>query len=86
MAWFPDLVGLVGVILILIAYYLLQAEKYSASDSGYLKLNVIGSALLLFSLCYNWNLSSVIIEIIWLVISVWGIFRSNRQRMSARVS
>ena len=27
MAWFPDLVGLVGVILILIAYYLLQAEK-----------------------------------------------------------
>jgi hypothetical protein len=82
MGWFPDLIGLLGVILILIAYYLLQANKYAPSDLGYLKLNIIGSGFMLYSLCFNWNLPAVIIEVMWLVISVWGIYKTIRKKES----
>lgn len=83
MSWIPNAVGIIGVILILVAYYLLQANKYSSSDLRYLKLNIVGSAAMLYSLYFNWNLASVVVEVIWLVISVWGVVRSIRQRESA---
>lgn len=82
MGWIPNAVGIIGVVLILLAYCLLQANKYSSSDLRYLKLNIVGSAAMLYSLYFNWNLASVIVEVIWFIISVWGIFRSIRQRES----
>lgn len=86
MDWFPNAVGIVGVVLILVAYYLLQINKYSSSDLGYLKLNIVGSISMLYSLYFNWNLASVIVEVTWLIISVWSIFRSIRQRAAVSQS
>ena len=72
-------IGLVGVVMVLIAYYLLNTDKISALNMRYLLLNLVGSILILISLMFHWNLSSVIIEIAWISISLIGIFRAYRQ-------
>jgi len=70
-----DFVGNIGVILIIIAFYLNVAEKIKSTDRSYNLLNLIGSILLLTSLIYKPNLSNIIIEIIWGGISLMGLYR-----------
>lgn len=74
----PDLLGIVGVVIILLYYFLLQIGKCPANSLNFSLANFIGSALLLFSLWFNWNLASVVIEISWLFISLYGLIRSVR--------
>lgn len=87
MSWalLSDVVGIIGVVLVLIAYYLLQANRLTASNTRYLQMNVIGSLLILFSLFFNWNTSAVLIEIMWFLISLWGMIKSNKTHSSALV-
>lgn len=70
-----DYVGIAGVVLLLVAYFLLSAGQWIADSFIYQFLNFISAWLILFSLCFHWNLSSVIIEIAWIFISLLGIYR-----------
>ena len=71
-SWF-DLVGNVGVLLMVIAYLLLQLEKLSSSALNYLLLNVIGAVLVIVSLMFRFNLSAFLMEAFWLLISLYGL-------------
>ena len=77
-------IGIVGVLLILLAYFLLQNEMLSIETLCYSLLNLIGALLILVSLFYHWNLPSVLIEIAWILISIRGIYRyySNKNKAS----
>lgn len=76
----PDVIGIVGVAIILTVYYLLNARKLKAEKMSFQVLNLIGSVLILFSLFFHWNTSSVIIEIAWITISLMGIQRVLKSR------
>ena len=76
-AWY-DFVGTLGVILILVAYFLLQTERLSGQSVGYSVVNLVGSLLITVSLIYDFNLSSFIIEMAWIAISLYGIMRARR--------
>ena len=71
----PDVLGILGVLIILWYYFLLQLGKCAAHNLGFSVGNFVGAILLLISLWYNWNLASVIIEIAWCLISAYGIAR-----------
>jgi len=79
-----DLIGMVGVSLVLIAFSLLNLNKLTSHHMIYQMMNLIGSVFLLFSLCFHWNLSSVVIEIAWMTISVFGILRILKARRVVR--
>lgn len=70
-----DIVGMFGVVIILLAYYLLNFDRIHSSSISYLLMNLIGAFCILFSLLYTWNLASVIIETAWIIISLIGIYR-----------
>lgn len=70
-----DVIGISGVLMVLVSYYLLNVGKISSASMVYLWLNLIGSIFILFSLFYTWNLASVIIEIAWILISLLGMYR-----------
>ena len=70
--WF-DLVGNVGVLLMVIAYLLLQLEKLSSSAISYLLLNAVGAVMVILSLKYRFNLSAFLMEAFWLLISLYGL-------------
>lgn len=70
-----DIVGILGVGLVIMAFFLIQLEKITTKSSTYLYLNFFGSMMLLFSLYYHWNMASVVIEMLWLMISIYGIIK-----------
>jgi len=72
---YADAVGMIGVILILIAYYLLSVNRMSAMSMSYQWLNFWGAWLILYSLFFHWNLSSVVIEAAWILISMLGMYK-----------
>ena len=75
-------VGLTGVVFLLIAFLLLNTSKVSALNLNYQLLNFFGSAFILYSLFFQWNLSAALIEIAWMMISLIGIVRSFRYARS----
>jgi hypothetical protein len=70
-----DIIGTFGVIIIIITYFLLQIEKISSKNLSFSVLNIIGSTLILYSLMYNWNIASVLIEFFWILISLFGVYK-----------
>jgi phosphatidylglycerophosphate synthase len=53
----PDLIGIFGVIVIILAYVLLQLEKIDTKDLLFSLLNTLGAFLIIVSLLYDWNLA-----------------------------
>lgn len=71
--WY-DLVGNIGVAFILLTYLALQLDKINPKGLAYSVLNGFGALLILISLHYAFNMSAVIIEAAWLLISIFGVF------------
>ena len=70
-----DLLGNTGVVMVIGTYFALQTGRMSINDRVYSLLNAMGAVLILMSLMIDFNLSSFIIEIVWLLISVYGLMR-----------
>jgi hypothetical protein len=75
-----DIIGTIGVVIIIITYLLLQLEKINSTDLLYSILNIIGSLLIVYSLLFNWNFSSFLIEFFWILISLYGVFKYFRNK------
>lgn len=75
LSWF-DLAGFAGVVLIVIAYLLLQLNKLPSSAPAYSLFNAIGAFLVMVSLVFDFNLSAFLMEAFWFLISLFGLFRS----------
>jgi len=71
-SWY-DLAGNIGVLMMVIAYLLLQLEKLSSSAVSYLLLNATGAILVILSLLFHFNLSAFLMEVFWLLISLFGL-------------
>ena len=72
----PDLVGYAGVALLIGAYAALQAGRLDQANPWYSGLNAVAAVLLLVSLSYKPNPASIVIEVFWLAISLYGLWRS----------
>ena len=80
----PDVIGIFGVVLTLVAYLLLQMSILKIEDIFYSMINAIGSLLILYSLLFHWNLSCFIIESSWLAISLFGTIKTLLRKKSLK--
>ena len=71
-----DAIGILGVILILTTYLALQLERIAATNWRFSALNAVGAGCILISLYFEFNLSAALIEMAWLFISLFGIFKA----------
>jgi len=71
-AWY-DILGTLGVAVIILTYVLLQIGKVRSEQLVYSVLNAIGAALILVSLYFAFNFPSFVVEFFWLLISLFGI-------------
>ena len=78
--WVIDAIGMLGTLLVVLAYCLLQLERTDPRSLSYNMLNLVGAALLLLSLCFNFNLASFIIEIFWIGASLIGLWKYWRRQ------
>lgn len=80
-----ELAGLIGVILYVGAYAALQLGFLRGNGYSYALANLLASALVLVSLLTSFNLSSAIIQMMWVVISTAGLARMYWLDRSARL-
>jgi len=76
----PEILGLIGVAIITIAYALLNLGKISANQWVYPFANFVGALLIIASLLYNWNLSAFVMESTWACVSLFGWVKTWRKR------
>lgn len=75
-----DLIGNIGVLVLMIAYLMLQLNKLRSDGLAYSLSNAIGASLIVLSLLVNFNLSAFIMEVFWVLISMLGIYRYFRMK------
>lgn len=81
-----EFAGLVGVIVYIGAYGALQLGVLRGNGYAYALANLLASSLVLVSLTTAFNLSSAIIQIVWIVISTVGLARMYLLDRRARLN
>ena len=69
----PDFIGLTGVALLIVTYALLQLDRIDPKGFWYSFNNLLVAILVTVSLVYTPNLASIVIEIFWFLISLYGV-------------
>ena len=80
-----DFAGFIGVLLIVIAYLLLQLDKLPSSALSFSLLNAVGSLLITLSLIFKFNVSAFLIEVFWFLISLIGLAKWVVARKRLRI-
>lgn len=75
-----DALGVVGVLLILIAYAGAQTGRLEPREAPSLVMNLVGACLILWSLSYKFNLSAVLMEGAWALVALYGLARLALRR------
>ncbi|HZH26128.1 MAG TPA: hypothetical protein VEY95_03000 [Azospirillaceae bacterium] len=78
------LLGYFGAGLIVIGYLLNQKGWIRSEDWRYPALNLLGSVLVMISLLFHPNPPSMLIEVFWALISIYGIWKNVRGAREAR--
>jgi len=73
-------IGFVGMICIVWAYFILQMGNHGIYSLYYQLLNLIGAILLLISLLVHFNLGSFLIEVFWIIITLYGMLKLYKKR------
>jgi hypothetical protein len=73
-----DVLGNIGVAVLMVTYLMLQLQKLSSNGLAYSLLNAIGAGLIIASLLVNFNLSALLVEVFWVLISLIGVYRYFR--------
>lgn len=80
---FYNLIGLVGTSFYLLSYLLFQLGHLDPDKPTYTLMNLAAATCVGFSLLYDWNLPSMVIQVSWILISFVGIARLYRARRAA---
>ena len=80
--WISDSIGMLGTLLVVLAYFLLQLERVQAKSLSYNLINLVGATCLLFSLCFTFNLASFVIELFWIAASLIGLWKYWQRRIA----
>lgn len=79
-----NIVGNFGVFLVIVAYFLLQLKKVQSDSISYLLTNIFGAILIAVSLIFKFNLPAVVIEVCWILISLFGLAQVAYRRFKRR--
>lgn len=75
-------IGFLGVIIVLLAYALLTVGKLKGDDWRYPVLNIVGTLGIVASLFAQFNLPSMVTQLMWIAVSIIGLMRIARKRPS----
>jgi hypothetical protein len=80
-----DVAGLLGSAIVILAYFATQAGWFTADDPRFAWANLIGAVMIIASLAIDWNLAAFVMEIFWILISLYGLARyyTRRQKRSS---
>ena len=79
----PDILGVIGVLMILAAYAGATSGRLDPKQAPALLLNLGGALLILLSLWFDFNLSAALMEAAWAIVALLGLLRLVSQRKTS---
>lgn len=77
---FFNILGFIGDAFIIAAFFFIQSGRIKAESYAYPLVNLLGATGILLSLIVSFNWPVLVIEIFWIGISLYGLFRAHRLR------
>lgn len=74
MTYLHEIIGWIGALLYIIAYFLLSIKKLSAEKLTYQLLNILGGACLIINSFHQHDFPSVFTNGMWAAIGLFAIF------------
>jgi hypothetical protein len=75
-----QILQLVGAALILVAFIAAQRNAMSPHSVVYLALNLVGSVVLTGVALHGRDWGFLLLEVVWAVVSAWGLWQLSRGR------
>ncbi len=72
---FVEIVGWIGAIALVYAYYLIQTKRVEYDESIYLWLNIIGALCLMLNTVYHHAYPSAVTNLIWFLIGAYMVIK-----------
>ncbi len=73
--WGVDILGWIGALAVLLAYWLVSTRRVTGDARGFQALNALGSIGLLVNTAYYGAYPSTVVNVIWLGIAVYALRR-----------
>lgn len=80
-----QVLSVVGALMVLTAYALIQSGIWRELDAGYLALNIIGSLLLGIVAIEDQRAGFILLEFAWAALGLIGVVRALKARKTAAV-
>ena len=74
-----NLAGIVGAVLVIVVYFATQQRWLSAEDWRFPFANLVGAGFIIASLIADWNLAAFVMEVFWVLISIYCLAQSFRR-------
>jgi hypothetical protein len=81
-----EILGLAGVVFYLGSYAALQFDIIDGKSVAYSLMNFFAASLVLVSLLENFNMPSLIIQVSWITISLYGISKILLSRKTQAIA
>ena len=78
--WVYQIIGVMGFVVYMLAYFLLQIGKIESANSMYTLMNLAAASLVSISLIHEFNLASMLIQVSWILISIIGLTRIHSKK------
>lgn len=70
-------IGLLGTVCVIFSYWMVASGKWTGTTRSYFTVNLIGAILLSISLWATPNLGSIVIELFFAAISIYGLIKTK---------
>jgi hypothetical protein len=74
-----NVAGVLGAVLVIVVYFATQQRWLSAEDWRFPFANLLGAGFILVSLMADWNLAAFVVEVFWVLISLYGLAQSLKR-------
>jgi len=74
-----EIIGWMGTVAILAAYWLVSTKKISPTSKVYQLLNLFGAGFVIVNVAFHGAIPSVILNSIWLLIALFGLFQKPKK-------
>ena len=78
-----QLLSLLGAVLVLFAFVLLQRGHWRSDTPGYLWANLVGATMLTVVGAWDRRAGFVLLEGVWALVSLWSLVRPQRSAPAA---
>ncbi|HEX8931891.1 MAG TPA: hypothetical protein VF810_01925 [Patescibacteria group bacterium] len=74
-----EIIGWIGTISILLAYFLVSIKKLNANSKEFQLLNLFGSLGIIVNTWYHKAIPSVVLNAVWLLIAIYALLKTARK-------